>query len=434
METTVEGIGILDEEPRQLDGAPDWFNDSRRAGWDCFQSLAMPSRRDEEWRFARTGHLNFKGVKLPHPGSNRKPEGAKGLEKRAARFAFVNDRVMERECNLPEGVICLPLEEALKEHSEILQRYFMKAEFRLGSAKFAALHQAHVSSGMFIYVPDGVEVQDPIEISHWITGDQVVAFPHTLVVTGKNARVSVVDYFQSDASAKDVWTIPVNELVAGPGSQLTYLTLQDLGDDSRMIQLSDSSVSRDATTKSFILNAGATWVRQECLSRLLGENSHSDMLSVSIARDGQEYDQRTFQHHASARSYSDLLYKNTLYDESRTIFSGLILVDEGAHQTDAYQTCRNLLMSDSVEANSMPGLEINADQVKCSHGSTSAMIDENEIFYLRARGVKPHVARQLVAQGFSVECISRLKSPELEELVLGFAAREFHRISESVVA
>ena len=178
---------------------------------------------------------------------------------------------------------------------------------------------------------------------------------------------------------------------------------------------------------------GAAWARQEFLSRLEGENSHSDMLSVSIARDEQEYDQRTFQHHASARSYSDLLYKNTLYDESRTIFSGLILVDEEAHQTDAYQTCRNLLMSEAAEANSMPGLEINADQVKCSHGSTSAMIDDDEIFYLRARGIKPHVARQLVAQGFSVESISRLRNEALEELVLSFAAREFHRISERVV-
>ena len=114
--------------------------------------------------------------------------------------------------------------------------------------------------------------------------------------------------------------------------------------------------------------------------------------------------------------------------------SGLILVDDGAHQTDAYQTCRNLLMSEAAEASSMPGLEINADQVKCSHGSTSTMIDDDEIFYLRARGIKPHVARQLVAQGFSVESISRLKNKALEDLVLRFAAREFHRISERVVA
>jgi hypothetical protein len=125
------------------------------------------------------------------------------------------------------------------------------------------------------------------------------------------------------------------------------------------------------------------------------------MLSVSIPAREQEYDQRTFQHHVSEGAYSDLLYKNSLYDNSKTIFSGLIFVDEGAHHTDAYQTCRNLLMSDTCEANSMPGLEINADQVKCSHGSTSSQIHDEEIFYLRARGIDP------VAPASSSPAVSR---------------------------
>ena len=424
---------VLERAPGPLDGVPDWFNASRQAGWARFQELPMPSRRDEEWRFASLGHLDFERAQLPDPQSMGMHRGASGLENRAARVGFFNDGLNEQELNLPEGVICLPLRHALEEHSDLVQEYFMKSDHQLGSAKFAALHRAHVSSGMFIYVPDGVVVEDPIEIFHWLAGDHVITFPHSLVVTGRNARVTVIDYFQSDTRARNSWTIAVNDMVAGPGSQLTYLALQDLCDQARMIQVGNTTVARDATSKSFILNAGAAWARQESRSCLEGENAHSDMLSVSIARDKQEYDQRTFQHHASARSYSDLLYKNTLYDGSRTVFSGLILVDDGAHQTDAYQTCRNLLMSEAAEASSMPGLEINADQVKCSHGSTSTMIDEGEIFYLRARGIKPHIARQLVAQGFSVESISRLKNKVLEDLVLGFAAREFHRISERVV-
>ncbi|HAT18872.1 MAG TPA: Fe-S cluster assembly protein SufD [Verrucomicrobiales bacterium] len=433
MAATLDRGNVLEREPGRLGGVPDWFNASRQAGWMRFQELPMPSRKDEEWRFAGLRHLDFEGVQLPDPQSMGTHRGASGLEKRAARIGFFNEGLNEQELNLPEGVICLPLRLALEEHSDLVQEYFMKSEHQLGSAKFAALHQAHVSSGIFIYVPDGVVVEDPIEIFHWLAGDHVITFPHSLVVTGRNARVTVVDYFQSDTSARNAWTIAVNDLVAGPGSQLTYLALQDLCDQARMIQVGNTTVARDATSKSFILNAGAAWARQESRSCLEGENAHSDMLSVSIARDEQEYDQRTFQHHASARSCSDLLYKNTLYDGSRTVFSGLILVDDGAHQTDAYQTCRNLLMSEAAEASSMPGLEIKADQVKCSHGSTSAMIDDDEIFYLRARGIKPHIARQLVAQGFSVESISRLKNKVLEDLVLGFAAREFHRISERVV-
>ena len=153
------------------------------------------------------------------------------------------------------------------------------------------------------------------------------------------------------------------------------------------------------------------------------------MLSVSVPAREQEYDQRTFQHHVSPGAYSDLLYKNSLYDNSRTIFSGLIFVDEGAHRTDAYQTCRNLFMSNEAEANSMPGLEINADDVKCSHGSTSAQISEEEIFYLRARGIDPMRARQLIARGFSVEVIERLGDEKVEEMVLRFLDDKFAHIA-----
>nr|NIP95837.1 SufD family Fe-S cluster assembly protein [Akkermansiaceae bacterium] len=341
MEAVSERSGVLEQGPKNLEGMPAWFNESRQAGWKRFEELPMPSRLDEEWRFASLGQLNFEGVHFPDPEPPAGHRGAAGLEERSARFGFINDTLNEAESNLPDGVICMPLDRALAEHPELVREHFMKGEAKLGSAKFAALHQAHVSCGMFIYVPDDVQVSHPIEVFHWLSGDHIITFPHTLMVTGRNAEVTVVDYFQSDTTARDAWAVAMNDLVAGPGSRLNYLVLQDLCDRARMIQVNSTSVARDASAKAFILNAGAAWARQESLSRLEGENSRSDMLSVSIARDRQEYDQRTFQHHACPQSYSDLLYKNTLYDDSRTVFSGLILVDEGAHYTDAYQTCRN---------------------------------------------------------------------------------------------
>ena len=152
------------------------------------------------------------------------------------------------------------------------------------------------------------------------------------------------------------------------------------------------------------------------------------MLACSIPSGTQQYDQRTYQHHAVPHTTSDLLYKNTLYGTSKTVFSGLILVDRKSHYTDAYQTCRNLMMSDTSEANSMPGLEINADQVKCSHGSTSASISDEEIFYLCARGIPPQMARQLIASGFSIEAVSRIQNKELEELVTEAIERKFQAL------
>jgi Fe-S cluster assembly protein SufD len=305
----------------------------------------------------------------------------------------------------------------------------MKQETRLGSQKFAALHEASLTNGLFVHVADQLEVEGTIEVHHWISGENAVIFPHTLIVTGKSSKVRVVDLFRSADDTTPGLAIAVNDLSAGPNSQLDYVAIQSFNEATRVIQINETSAFRDASATGFILNTGASWARNESLSRLEGPGSRSDMLSVSIPSGEQEYDQRTFQHHVSEGAYSDLLYKNSLYDDARTIFSGLIFVGENAHHTDAYQTCRNLLMSDTCEANSMPGLEINADQVKCSHGSTSSQVSDEEIFYLRARGIDPVNARQLIARGFSVDVIDRLKNAELEELILQFVDQKFAEIS-----
>ena len=411
---------------------PNWFTTRQEAAQKRFDSLRAPKRGDEEWRFSNLKQLDFAGFE-PRSADFTPPDAliarSTGIERTAARYIFVNDALVHTESNLPQGVVCLPLAEALISHSELVEKHFMQQETRLGSAKYAAWHEAMLSNGLFLYVCDNVEVADAIEVHHWIAGKNTVIFPHTLVVTGKSSKVRVIDIFRSAEELDPGLAIAFNDLNAGANSQLDYVAIQALNEVTRIIQINETAAARDASAKGFILNTGASWARNESLSRLEGPGSRSDMLSVSIPAREQEYDQRTFQHHVSEGAYSDLLYKNSLYDNSKTIFSGLIFVDEGAHHTDAYQTCRNLLMSDTAEANSMPGLEINADQVKCSHGSTSAQIQDEEIFYLRARGIDPVRARQLIARGFSVEVVERLDDPATEEMVLKFIDDKFAHIA-----
>jgi Fe-S cluster assembly protein SufD len=384
---------------------PAWFEESQQRALAEYDALAMPSRKDETWRFGNMKQLNFEGYT---------PEVSSDLSYNIPE--------------LPEGVICMPFEEAVEQHGELVQQYFMRREARLGSAKFTALHKANVKSGLFVYVPDNVKVEQPIEVSHVISGAKQIAFPHTLIVTGKNAEVSVLDRFASANQVDAGLCIAVNDLIAGDGSKLSYCAIQELNLQSRMIQVNATEVGRDAHASAFTLNTGAQWARNEAISLMTGEGAHSDMLACSIPSGTQQYDQRTYQHHAAPHTNSDLLYKNTLYGTSRTVFSGLILVDEGAHYTDAYQTCRNLMMEDTAESNSMPGLEINADQVKCSHGSTSASISDEEIFYLRARGIAPHQARRLIANGFSIEAVERIGNDRIEELVVEAIDRKFASI------
>ncbi len=405
---------------------PPWFTDRQAAAKERYENLPMPTRRDESWRFGNLKQLDFSGFQVADPvDADALIARSEGLESTAAKFVFVNDALVSSESNLPDGVICLPLAEALESHSDLVEAHFMKQESRLGSAKHAAWHEASVTNGLFVHVPKNVEVDGTIEVHHWIAGANALCFPHTLVITEESAKVRVVDIFRSADEVSPGLAVAYNDLFAGQNSKLDYIALQALNEVTRMVQVNDTSIRRDARAKAFVLNTGASWARNESLSRLEGSGAHSDMLSVSIPAREQEYDQRTFQHHVSEGAYSDLLYKNTLYDDSKTVFSGLIYVDEGAHQTDAYQTCRNLLMSDRAEAHSMPGLEINADQVKCSHGSTSAQIADEEIFYLCARGIDPARARQLIARGFSVEVVERLEDEGVEALVLSFVDAKF---------
>jgi Fe-S cluster assembly protein SufD len=410
---------------------PSWFATRQAEAHVRYLFTPAPKRGDEPWRFSNLKQLNFDSFSksMGTPPAAELIFRSTGLEKTAAKFVFVNDTLVHAESNLPPGVICVPLAEALISHSDLVRKHFMKQETRLGSAKFAAWHEASVSNGLFVHTGDNIEIDGTIEVHHWISGANVVTFPHTLVVTGKNSKVRVIDIFRSDDDISPGLAIAFNDLSAGPNSQLDYVAIQAFNEVTRVIQINETSTARDASAKGFILNTGASWARNECLSRLEGPGSRSDMLSVSIPAREQEYDQRTFQHHVSDRANSDLLYKNSLYDFSKTIFSGLIFVDENAHYTDAYQTCRNLLMSDTCEANSMPGLEINADQVKCSHGSTSSQINDEEIFYLRARGIDPVRARQLIARGFSVDVIERLGDDATEELILRFVDDKFEHIA-----
>jgi Fe-S cluster assembly protein SufD len=410
---------------------PAWLQARQQAAQQRYESTPTPKRGDEAWRFANIKQLNFEnlsGKALPADSADLISRSV-GLEAPTAKFVFLNDELIHSESSLADAVICLTLAEAFEKHSDLVERHFMKQETRLGSAKYAALHEASVRNGLFVNVPENQTVDGTIEVHHWISGS-VTIFPHTLIVSGKSSKVRVVDIFHSADTETPGLAIAFNDLCAGQNSRLDYISIQALNEVSRIISINETSTARDARAKGFILNTGAAWARNESLSRLEGPGAHSDMLSVSIPDREQEYDQRTFQHHVSEGAYSDLLYKNTLYGHSKTVFSGLIFVDEKAHHTDAYQTCRNLLMTDDCEANSMPGLEINADQVKCSHGSTSAQISDEEIFYLQARGIDPVRARQLIARGFSVDVVERLGNEEIETLVLSYLDEKFSHITK----
>jgi Fe-S cluster assembly protein SufD len=412
---------------------PTWFADQQRSAWTQFESLPMPVRKDQAWRFSNVGALDlspYSNVAAPSEADGREIlDRSTGLEETSGRLVFADDHFLEREVLSEKlrkvGVIFQPLERAMIEHEELFRRYFMSQPATLGSAKFAALHEAFVRSGTFLYVPRGVEVELPLEAYHWLHTKNAAIFPHTLVVAEELSKVTLVDYFRSSDRERPGFACGVNDLIVGAGAKVTYICAQDWSNSTLSIQINATTVARDATALNLYLALGGKYSRLESLSRLTGEGAHSDMLAVSVGHEAQEFDARTLQDHASPHTFSDLLFKNALNGRARITFGGLIRVEPHAHFTDAYQKVRNLLLSDDAEANSMPGLEILADNVKCSHGATSGQIDEDEMFYLLARGIPVPVARQLLVGGFLNEVLERLPDRVLVEKLEGLIADKF---------
>jgi Fe-S cluster assembly protein SufD len=414
---------------------PDWFRDQQRAAWKQFESLPKPTRKDQAWRFANVDLLDlapFKfGGTLSDDDRAEILDQSRGLHVVAGRLIFAGDELVHRDVISDQlrqrGVIFQPLERAMVEHTDLFRKHFMSQPATLGSAKFAALHQALVSSGTFLYVPRGVEIELPIEIFHWLTGGNAAVFPHLLLVTDELAKVTVIEHFHSAHRQSPGFACGVNDLIAGPGAKVTYVCAQNWGDNVLALQINSTKVEHEASVKSLNLHLGSRYSRFESLSRLTGEGARSDLLAVSIVDGIQEFDARTLQDHASPHTTSDLLYKNALNDRARSIFGGLIRVEPHAHFTDAYQKVRNLLLSDDAEANSMPGLEILADNVKCTHGATSGQIDADEMFYLQARGIPPAIASQLLVSGFLNEVIERIEERVLADHLRKLIEEKFAR-------
>ena len=429
---TVNSKGIL-SGLLELRDLPDWFREQQHAAWEKFESVPRPTRKDQPWRFSNVDLLDLAPFKLSGTVSDQARaailEQSNGLDEVAARLVFAGDQLLERDVVSEQlskrGVIFQPLERAMVEHADLFRKYFMSTEVSLGSAKFAALHQALVSTGTFLFVPRGVEIDQPIEIFHWLAGENATVFPHLLLVTDELAKVTVIEHFRSLDRNQRGFACGVNDLLAGPGAKVTYVCAQNWGDKVVALQMNTTAVDHDASAMSLNLNLGSRYSRFESLSRLVGEGARSDLLAVAVATNEQEFDARTLQDHISPHTASDLLYKNALDDRARCTFGGLIRVEPHAHFTDAYQKVRNLLLSDDSEANSMPGLEILADNVRCTHGATSGQINEEELFYLHSRGIPTKTAQRLIVTGFLNEVIRRLDQPAIADYLNQLIDRKF---------
>lgn len=415
---------------------PAWWSDKKRAAFKEFEATPYPRRRDERWRFSSIDGLAVEGFDFTASATKAEAESlaakSHDLKTVSGRLVFadhtpglfqpVSDELAAK------GVIFEPLETALVKHQKLLEEHFAVQSTRLGADKFAALHSAFVRAGVVVHVPDNVEVELPFCVHHWAVGDRCALFPHTLIIAGRNSKVTVVDsFFSAGGDAQKHLAVSMSHIFAADGAKVFYKVLQNWSEQALAFHLVSLDAHRDAFVKNLAVNLGSRQFRSETQSLLNGPGSRVETYSLAVTENDQEVDQRTLQIHNAPNASSDLLFKNALMDESRTIFSGLIQVAPDAQKTDAYQSNRNLLLSPLAESNSLPGLEIGANDVRCTHGSTTGQIDPTELFYLAARGIKPDLARQLLVFGFFDEVIQKVETAELAEHLRAFVQRKFAR-------
>jgi len=404
---------------------PEWVLAARLAAWETYEQLPMPKRTDEEWRRTDTRTLKL-DVLRPFVSENgaSAPLGIEGLGSDGGanagavvqRDASIVDVTVSEEL-AAQGVIFCDLDTAVREHADLFRQYFMTEAVPVGFGKFEALHAAFWQGGIFLYVPKGVQVELPFRSFVQAVEPGSALFTHTLVVLEEGAQAFVVDSYNSETQERQAFTSGVVELILRNDAKLRYVQVQDWGRHTWNIMTERAVLADDSILNSLHVTLGAKFSKSSIGSHLRGENSLAEMLGIFFADGDQFFDHHTWQLHESPHATSDLEFKGALKGTARSVYSGLIKVFEGAQKTDAYQQNRNLVLSRGARADSIPNLEIAANDVRCTHGATISQVEDEHLFYLQARGIERSEAQKLIVEGFFRPVIDRIPVAEIQDFL-----------------
>ena len=400
---------------------PQWLRERRDHAWDVYERTPIPTTKLEEWRYTDLGKkLDLGALRLSEASTAPDdPEAwpellrATMAEDRAAsgHLVLIDGHVVHADLEEElerKGVVLKSLHQALDTHEDLVREHLATQAVPPEEGKFAALNAALWNDGIFLYVPRGVRLERPIRVTRWASESGVAYFSRVLIVAEEASQVSYVDEVVSDPFERQTLVSNAVEVIAQQAAQVQFVSVQRLGSGAFFQSVQRTLAARDAKLDTLNVALGATVSRVDLNARLLGPGANSDMLGLYFGDQNQHFDFNTSQDHLAPNTGSDLLYKGALDGASRAVFRGIIRVHPKAQRTDAYQTNRNLLLSRNARADSLPNLEIEADDVKCSHGATVGELDAEAKFYLMSRGLDRITAERLVVLGFLGEVLARL--------------------------
>jgi Fe-S cluster assembly protein SufD len=396
--------------------APDWLEPVRKAAIDRFAATGFPTARDEEWRFTPIGPI-AQGIWR----RGTAPSGEVTREQLApfifghpewTTLVFVDggySEALSYTGELAAGVRAGSLAEALQADDTLLEKHLAR-HASIETSPFTALSTAFMRDGGFLHVPADTDLTRPVHLIFVTTPEAAgsVTYPRNLVVIERGARASVIESYVSLAEGVSYWTNAVTEVVAGANSWIEHTRIQRESERAYHVGLTHVEQQRDSHYRSFTLAMGGALARHNLHARLSGENVETLMYGLYLTRGDQVVDNHTAIYHDQPNCRSWEVYKGVLDGRSRAVFNGKVFVKPEAQKTDAKQTNRNLLLSDTAKVDTKPQLEIFADDVKCTHGATVGRLDDLALFYARSRGVPAEKAQRLLTYAFAAEVTSEV--------------------------
>jgi len=412
--TTSPFVADYEDFERRLGKQPVGVVELRRAGRERFVELGLPSVRQEEWRKTNVARLGRTRFRRPsgHPDELPRAQLEPFLVADCAELVFVDGRFASELSSLgelPDGVFAGSLARALAEVPELVTPHLGR-HADLGHP-FVALNSARIEDGAFIYVPRGVVVEKTIHavfIGRGEPGAPTVSYPRNLFVAGESSQLTVIESYGGFPD-QHYFTCPVTEIVGDANSVIDHYRLGQESLDAFHVATQKIHLSRDASFFTHSINHGGALVRNDIQAMLDGEGISCTMNGLYLARGSQHVDHQMRVDHAKPHCHSYELFKGILEDRARAVFNGRIYVHQDAQKTDAVQSNRNLLLSKQALVHSNPQLEIFADDVRCTHGSTTGHLDEEAVFYLRSRGIGEEAAQSLLTYAFAGEVLEEIR-------------------------
>jgi Fe-S cluster assembly protein SufD len=387
--------------------APDWTSTLRKRGQEAFQSLPTPVQKDKGWEFTDVSKLDLDAWEQSVEGN---------LEALPAREPVVGsngwpgvlqvDGAFMRRGESPDGIVVSTLEEAVAEHPELVERHL--GTLLVDRDRFTAQNTAGWRGGLFVHVPAGVRVEQPVVTSVLHDSPSAIHW-RSLIVVEEGAELTLAEQWASSADDLEGYFNPVTELIVGDGANVEYLCVQDLSEKAWILGSQRAQVAANANLHWVGLGLGSGQGKLRMETDINGAGATARVTGAYAGHGKQHLHYETTQEHAAPHTISDLAFRGVLRDRATAVWSGMIKVDPGAQRTDAFQESRNLLLTDGAHADAIPGLEIEANDVRCTHAATVARLDDMQVFYLQSRGLTREEAERMLVGGFLEVIAGRLE-------------------------